>query len=41
MKERRLKNTGIEGESDDDWQLVNCKSFLVHVMLPSKLIPVT
>jgi hypothetical protein len=36
MKERRLKNDGVEGDADDDWQLVNCKTFLVHVMLPSK-----
>jgi hypothetical protein len=35
MKERRLKNDGVEGDADDDWQLVNCKTFLVHVMLPS------
>jgi hypothetical protein len=38
MKERRLKlaGQGVEGAKDDDWQAVNCGSFLVHVMLPSK-----
>jgi ribosomal silencing factor RsfS len=36
MKERKLRNTGIEGDANDDWQLVNCKNFLVHVMLPSE-----
>lgn len=25
---------GIEGDRTDDWQLIDCYSFLVHVMLP-------
>jgi len=31
---RVLGSKGVEGGRDDDWQLVNCQSFLVHVMLP-------
>lgn len=38
MKDRKLRNTGVEGDREDDWQLVNCNTFLVHVMLPSKCL---
>jgi len=37
QKARRLKKImGIEGEKDDDWQAVDCHTFLVNVMSPSK-----
>ncbi len=29
-----LRTNGIEGTADDDWQLVDCQSFLVHLLLP-------
>lgn len=42
MKERNLRKAigfnGIEGEKDDDWQLVNCGDFIVHIMLPGMKI---
>lgn len=38
MKARELtsvkRTTVIEGDQDDDWQLVDCQSFLVHLLLP-------
>ena len=38
QKARKLKRImGIEGEKDDDWQAIDCHSFLVNVMSPSKL----
>lgn len=40
MKDRNLmKQLGkivVEGEKDDDWQAVNCQSYIVHIMLPRK-----
>ena len=39
MKSRNIKQPketeGIEGAKNDDWQLVDCNSFLVHLMLPA------
>lgn len=38
LKKRNLKrvqgSSGAEGEKDDDWQVVDCHTFLVHLMLP-------
>lgn len=38
MKEREIfelyKLQGIEGDRNDDWQLIDCHEFLVHLMLP-------
>lgn len=31
-----LGTQGVEGSRHDDWQLVDCHTFLVHLMLPSK-----
>lgn len=33
-----LGATGAEGDKDDDWLLVDCGTFLVHVMLPGTAI---
>jgi ribosomal silencing factor RsfS len=41
LKDRKLfkvlGSKGIEGDKDDDWQLVNCGYFLVHIMLAGEL----
>eukprot|EP01039_Chlorochromonas_danica_P009576 gene9576-10583_t len=38
LKKRELHqvigSTGIEGSKTDDWQIVDCHSFLLHMMLP-------
>lgn len=37
LKNRKLfkeKGGAAEGDKDDDWQLVDCQKFLVHLMLP-------
>ena len=31
-----MGSTGVEGDRDDDWQLVDCHEFLVQLMLPGK-----
>ncbi|RYH24210.1 RsfS/YbeB/iojap family protein [archaeon] len=38
LKKRELSKvigaSGIEGDKTDDWQVLDCHSFLVHMMLP-------
>jgi ribosomal silencing factor RsfS len=36
MKSRELRVSGksIDGDCDDDWQLVDCKKYIVHLLLP-------
>ena len=38
LKKRELHRvigaSGIEGDKTDDWQVVDCHNFLVHMMLP-------
>lgn len=45
MKARNWKQAsgtaGIEGEKNDEWQLVDCNNFLVHLLLPSKLFEIS
>lgn len=31
---KALGSKGVEGEAEDDWQVVDCHGFLVHVLLP-------
>lgn len=39
MKARELLVTAksIDGDYDDDWQLVDCKSYVVHLLLPGSI----
>ncbi len=43
LKDRQLHHAlgskGVEGETDDDWQCVDCHRFLVHLLLPGEQKP--